>query len=140
MTQEAMKTNIAMTQDAINAFGALIGKRIPWLKRKPGTGHHADPEAAKSVGLRGPVAFSLHYYAQVSQLMTERFGQRWLETGKMAVSFIKPVCAGDALRIHIGERPVQRVMDDDDSRLPFQVDIYNQLDELVAAGSVSIRK
>ena len=71
-----MTSEFHMSQDAINAFGALIGGRVPTLKRKPGTGHHADPAAAKSVGLRGPVAFSLHYYGHVSHLMAERFGSR----------------------------------------------------------------
>jgi acyl dehydratase len=108
------------------------------VRRKPGTGLNADPEAAKSVGLRGPIAYSLHYYAQVAHLMTERFGARFLNGGEMAVSFIKPVCAGDDVRIAIGERPVQRAEQLAPAREALQVDIYNQLGELVAAGSVSM--
>jgi hypothetical protein len=30
-----MKTAFHMSQDAINAFGALIGRRMPMLKRTP---------------------------------------------------------------------------------------------------------
>jgi len=133
-----LSTEFRMSQQAIDAFGALVGKRAPHLKRKPGTGHHSDPKAAKSVGLRGPVAYSLHYYAHVAHLMTERFGPRFLNGGEMAVSFIKPVCAGDDLRVAIGERPVQRVEQRVDDREVLQVDIYNQLEELVAAGTVSM--
>jgi acyl dehydratase len=133
-----MKNEFLMSQDAINAFGALIGRRMPTLKRKPGTGHHADPAAARSVGLRGPVAFSLHYYGHVSHLMAERFGLRWLEGGEMSVSFIKPVCAGDGVIVKVGERPVQRPDPDADDRLVLQVDVYNQLGELVAAGTASV--
>ena len=140
MSVENLSASFAMTQQAIDAFGALVGKRIPHLKRKPGTGHHSDPEAAKSVGLRGPVAYSLHYYAHVSQLMTERFGKRWLNDGEMAVSFIKPVCAGDSLVVKIGERPLQRPEQVAGGRIGLQVDIYNQLSELVAAGAVSLAK
>jgi acyl dehydratase len=136
--QSPMKTAFHMSQDAINAFGALIGRRMPMLKRTPGTGHHADPAAAKSVGLRGPVAFSLHYYGHVSHLMAERFGSRWLESGEMSVAFIKPVCAGDDVIVKIGERTVQRPEADAGDRLPLQVDICNQLGELVAAGSASV--
>jgi acyl dehydratase len=135
---ESLTTEFQMSQQAIDAFGALIGRRVPSLKRKPGTGHHADPEAAKSVGLRGPVAFSLHYYAHVAHLMTERYGQQWLNDGEMAVSFIKPVCAGDDVLIKIGERPVQRPEQVASGRFGLQVDIYNQLGELVAAGAVSL--
>jgi acyl dehydratase len=133
-----MTSEFQMSQDAINAFGALIGRRVPMLKRKPGTGHHADPAAAKSVGLRGPVAFSLHYYGHVSHLMAERFGSRWLEGGELSVAFIKPVCAGDEVIVKLGERPVQRPEADAGDRLALQVDVYNQLGELVAAGSASL--
>jgi acyl dehydratase len=129
-----------MSQERIDAFGALIGRRMPMLKRKPGAGHHADPAAAKSVGLRGPVAFSLHYYAHVSHLMAERFGSRWFEGGEMSVSFIKPVCSGDDVIVKIGERPVQRPEAVLDDRLALQVDVYNQLGALVAAGSASVAR
>ena len=136
--QEALDTHFHMSQQAIDDFGALIGKRVPALKRKPGTGHHSDPEAARSVGLRGPVGFSLHYYAHVSQLMTQRFGRRWTTGGEMSIAFIKPVCAGDDITVRIGERPVQRPEPLAEGRKALQADIFNQLGELVAAGSVSI--
>jgi len=133
-----LTTEFHMSQQAIDAFGALVGQRAPHLKRKPGTGHHSDPEAAKSVGLRGPVAYSLHYYAHVAHLMTQRYGERWLNGGEMAISFIKPVCAGDDVRVMIGERPVQRPEQVSDGQRAFQVDVYNQLGELVAAGIASL--
>ena len=141
MSQDCRLTSeFHMSQQAIDAFGALIGLRMPMLKRKPGTGHHADLSAAKSVGLRGPVAFSLHYYAHVSHLMAQRFGSRWLEGGEMSVSFIKPVCAGDDVIVKLGERAVQRPEAGLGDRLALQVDVYNQLGELVAAGSASVAR
>ena len=73
-----LATEFQMSQQAIDAFGALVGQRAPHLKRKAGTGHHSDPAAAKSVGLRGPVAYSLHYYGHVADLMLQRYGARWL--------------------------------------------------------------
>lgn len=136
--QDALGTQFHMSQQAIDDFGALIGRRVPALKREPGTGHHSDPEAAKSVGLRGPVGFSLHYYAHVSQLMTQRFGRRWTAGGEMSIAFIKPVCAGDDITVRIGERPVQRPEPVAQGRIALQADIYNQLGELVAAGIVSV--
>ena len=136
--QDALGTHFHMSQQAIDDFGALIGKRVPALKREPGTGHHSDPEAAKSVGLRGPVGFSLHYYAHVSQLMMQRFGHRWTAGGEMSIAFIKPVCAGDDITVRIGERPVQRPEPVAQGRIALQADIFNQLGELVAAGIVSV--
>ena len=134
-----MTLQFRMSQGAINSFGALLGARMPSLNRKPGA-HHTDPEVAKSVGLRAPVAYSLHYYGQVSHLMTERFGRRWIEGGEMSVAFIKPVCAGDDVIVKVGDRPVQRPVDQaQPDVLMLQVDVYNQLGELVAAGTASIR-
>jgi acyl dehydratase len=136
--QQPLQSQFHMSQRAIDAFGALIGKRVPSLKRKPGTGHHSDPDAAKSVGLRGPVGFSLHYYAHVSHLMTQRFGRRWTEGGEMSIAFIKPVCAGDDITVRIGERPLQRPEPVAEGRIALQADVFNQLGELVAAGAVSV--
>ena len=136
--QQALQSQFHMSQQAIDDFGALIGNRVPALKRKPGTGHHADPEAAKSVGLRGPVGFSLHYYAHISHLMVQRFGSRWSEGGEVSIAFIKPVCAGDDIEVRIGERPVQRPEPLAAGRTALQADVFNQLGELVAAGTVSI--
>lgn len=127
-----------MSQQAIDAFGALVGQRAPHLKRKPGTGHHADPAAARSVGLRGPVAYSLHYYGHVADLMTQRYGERWLRGGEIAVAFLKPVCAGDDVRVVVGERPVQRPEQVANGSHGFQIDVYNQLGELVAAGVATL--
>ena len=134
-----LATEFQMSQQAIDAFGALVGQRAPQLKRKPGTGHHSDPEAARSVGLRGPVAYSLHYYGHVADLMTKRHGDRWTCGGEMTVAFIKPVCAGDDLKVVIGERPVQRPEQLSPGRQGYQVDVYNQLGELVAAGVAALR-
>jgi acyl dehydratase len=137
-TPANMTTGFEMSQQAIDSFGALLGARLPWLKRKPG-GHHSDPVAARSVGLRGPVAYSLHYYGHVSHIMTRAFGQRWVEGGEMSVAFIKPVCAGDEVVVKVGARPVQRPPEKpQDDRLVLQADVYNQLGELVAAGWASV--
>lgn len=136
--QNRLETQFHMSQQAIDDFGALVGQRVPALKRKPGTGHHSDPEAAKSVGLRGPVGYSLHYYAHVSHLMTQQFGRRWTDGGEMSIAFVKPVCAGDDIVVKIDARPVQRPEPLPAGRTALQADVYNQLGELVAAGTVSV--
>lgn len=135
---DEMISRFQMSQKAIDAFGALLGARLPWLKRKPG-GHHSDAEAAKSVGLRGPVAYSLHYYGHVSDIMTKKFGRPWVEGGEMSVAFIRPVCAGDDVVVTVGARPLQKPPADAAGDREFlQVDVHNQLGELVAAGWASI--
>jgi acyl dehydratase len=135
-----MTSAFEMSQKAINAFGALLGARLPSLGRKPGA-HHWDPEVARSVGLRAPVAYSLHYYGHVSHIMTRAYGRRWIEGGEMSVAFLMPVCAGDDVVVKVGDRPLQRPPEQAGAgRLVLQVDVYNQLDELVAAGWASVQE
>lgn len=118
-----------MSLDAIMAFGGLNNPNVA-------KGHHASMEAAKSAGLRGPVAYSLHYAGLVADLMARRHGRDWAERGQLSLSFVRPVFAGDALDIRIGERPLQRPEGVPERAL--QVDIYNQLGELVAAGAAHV--
>jgi acyl dehydratase len=119
-----------MSLDAILAFGLLTNPNAA-------KGHHVDFEAARSAGLRGPVAYALHYYGQVGALMRRRFGRRWVEGGAISMAFIRPVCAGDEIRIAVGEREVQAPQELAGDRETLQVDVYNQLGELVAAGTAS---
>src|SRR5688500_1452725 len=118
--QQPLQSQFHMSQRAIAAFGELLGKRVPPLNRKPGTGHHSDPDAAKSVGLRGPVGFSLHNYAHVSHLMTHRVRRRWTVGGAMTIVYIYLVCAGDDVTVLIGQRPLQRTVPVGDARTALQ--------------------
>lgn len=73
--------------------------------------------------------------------MIKTFGRTWLETGEMSVAFIKPVCAGDSVVVKVGERPLQRPPETPRAgRQSLQVDVYNQLGELVAAGEASVSR
>ena len=139
-SERLMTSRFAMSQDAITGFGNLLGARLPSLGHKPG-GHHTDPEAARSVGLRGPVAYSLHYYGHVSDIMTRAFGRRWVEGGEMSVAFIQPVCAGDEVIVSVDQRPLQKPAEDQGAdRLVMQVDVCNQDGTLVAAGWASVSR
>jgi acyl dehydratase len=133
-----VEASIVMSLEAILAFGKLVRDRAPFPMPDVRQGHHADVEAARSVGLRGPVAYSLHYYAIVAELAAEAFGDRWIDGGELDMAFLRPVCAGDQLVIRIGARPVQRPSEAAENHDRVQVDVYNQLDELVAAGSLAI--
>jgi len=128
---DSMGADLAMPLNAIIRFGILTNKDVA-------SGHHGNAEVAKAAGLRGPVAYSLHYYGKISDLMFQRFGSRWLETGRMSVSFLRPVYADDYLRIGIGKRPLQRPEQASEGQLNLQVDVYNERDDLIAAGVVSV--
>lgn len=129
MPHQSHDARMPMPLDSIVAFGALNNPDV----RK---GHHASQEAAEAAGLRGPVAYSLHYAGFVADLLTRRVGRRWSEEGALSLAFVRPVYAGDLLEVRIGERPLQWPEASPPSA--HQVDVYNQLGELVAAGSVHL--
>jgi acyl dehydratase len=132
--------DVHMSLEMIIGFGQLVRDRAAFVMPDVRKGHHADVEAAKSAGLRGPVAYSLHYNAHVGALLEQTFGERWTNGGDLNMAFLRPVCAGDDVSIRIGERPVDRAdapLDPGAERL--QVDVYNQLGELVSAGYATVR-
>jgi len=60
---------------------------------------HTDPEWARKKGFKAPLAQAMMSTAYVSQLMMQFAGAGFVEGGRMSVSFIKPVLAGDTLTI-----------------------------------------
>ena len=117
-----------MSLDAMLAFGLLTNPTAA-------EGHHGDMEAARSAGLRGPVAYSLHYSGIVNDMLLRRHGRKWAVKGRLAMTFIRPVYASDTLRIEIAAREVQKNAAVAKGELGEQIDVYNQLDEIVAAGT-----
>jgi acyl dehydratase len=61
---------------------------------------HTDPEWARKKGFRVPLAQALMSTAYVSQMMVSFLGEGFVRGGKISVSFIKPVLAGDTLTVH----------------------------------------
>ena len=120
-----------MSLEAILDFGLLTNA-------KAAEGHHADMEAARSAGLRGPVAYSLHYAGIVNDMLLHRHGREWAVKGRLAMTFIRPVYASDTLRIEIAAREVQKNEAVAKGELGEQIDVYNQLDEIVAAGTACL--
>ncbi|MFT3976438.1 MAG: MaoC family dehydratase [Sphingomonas bacterium] len=138
VTNQPLQAATDMTLEAIADFGGLVRQRAPFQLPPLSKGHHGDMEAARKAGLRGPVAYSLHYTGQVGEVLTRAYGARWTAGGRLALFFLKPVCAGDAIRITVGARPLDRPPPEPDQLEWLQVDVYNQLDELVASGCAGI--
>jgi len=61
---------------------------------------HTDPDWAKEKGFAAPLAQGMMSSAYVSQMMLLFLGEGFVKGGKMSVSFVKPVLAGDTLEIH----------------------------------------
>jgi acyl dehydratase len=61
---------------------------------------HTDPDWAREKGFRAPLAQGMMSTAYVSEMMVALLGEGFVEGGRMAVKFIKPVFAGDTLTLH----------------------------------------
>ena len=58
---------------------------------------HTDAEWARKKGFAAPLAQGMMSAAYVSEMMVQFLGEGFVKGGKMSVSFIKPVLAGDTL-------------------------------------------
>jgi acyl dehydratase len=61
---------------------------------------HTDPEWARQKGFRAPLAQGMMSTAYVSEMMVAFLGEGFVQGGRMAVKFIKPVFVGDTLTVH----------------------------------------
>jgi acyl dehydratase len=61
---------------------------------------HSDEAFARRKGFRAPLAQAMMSTAYVSELMTGFVGAGFVKGGRMAMTFIKPVLAGDRLTVH----------------------------------------
>ena len=60
---------------------------------------HTDPDWARRKGFKAPLVQAMMSTAYVSQLMMQCAGEGFVRGGRMSVSFIKPVFAGDTLTV-----------------------------------------
>ena len=79
-----------VTQENINQYAAASGDFNPI---------HIDEEFARKTPLGGTIAHGMLVLAYISQLMTDAFGRRWVDGGKLSVRFKAPAYPGDILTI-----------------------------------------
>ncbi len=82
---------------------------------------HTDPEWARAKGFRAPLAQGMMSTAYVSEMMVAFLGEGFVEGGRMAVKFIKPVYVGDTLTVHgvvTGKEPAE------DGRIRIAVELW----------------
>jgi acyl dehydratase len=61
---------------------------------------HSDEAFARAKGFRAPLAQAMMSTAYVSELMTRFVGAGFVKGGRLSMTFIKPVLAGDRLTVH----------------------------------------
>ena len=65
----------------------------------PAKNLHSDLEAARAEGFPSVVAWGMLSVAFVSELLGARFGLGWARGGRLSVSLVKPVFAGNTVAV-----------------------------------------
>ena len=111
---EELKTVVKeIDQEMLNRYARASGDYNPL---------HTDPEFARQTSFGGTIAQGMLSLAFISQIMTDCFGQAWLEGGEMEASFLAPIRPGDVIKA--GGRVVER--DEKQGRIICQVCCENQ--------------
>jgi acyl dehydratase len=61
---------------------------------------HTDEEVARAAGASAPIASAVQHVAHLCDLMLEHFGEEWLHTGTLALTFRRAVYPNDVLTWH----------------------------------------
>ena len=130
------------TTDAIRAGQALpeLTKELSQRKIDAYSGVrprsiHTDAAWARQRGFRAPLAQAMMSTAYVSELMTRFVGAGFVKGGAMAMTFIKPVLAGDRLTV----RGVVKETRPESGRTRVVVEVWceNQDGDKTAVGTAS---
>ncbi|EFK08274.1 MaoC-like protein [delta proteobacterium NaphS2] len=117
-----------MTQEKINKYVSTAEDYNPI---------HVDEEFAKKTPFKGTIAPGYQSMAYISELMAREFGEGWYFGGSLDVRLTRPVKPGDTLVTRA--RVVEMKVDDDVKRLICEVQITNQNNETVMAGTAGAR-
>jgi len=82
-----------VTEERVYAFSGGFPKGPGWPKKNI----HTDLEFAKSCGLPTRAASGAMFEGYLTELMLDLFGEGWLRSGKMNLTFIAIVDPGDTL-------------------------------------------
>ena len=96
---------------------------------------HLDPEFARSVGLPDVIADGAQTSAEISRILTDYFGDGFLEGGCLFTKFIKPVYPDYTLKVDI---QIEGKSEEGDAvRYDMDISCTNQDDLLVLVGNAT---
>lgn len=99
---------------------------------RPDRNIHTDEGVAREAGFVAPIAPGLMSYAFLSEMLVNFFGQPWISTGTLEVSFIAPVFVGDTITANGVVR--ETVAEDTGVKVMLEVWCENQEGRKVAVG------
>ena len=88
------------TGEDLSSVEHTIDQRRCWMFSGPGANYHTDADQAKKLGFPRIVVQGMMSTCFVSQIMLDRFGQGWLEGGKMSVKLTNVVWCDESVRVH----------------------------------------
>lgn len=96
---------------------------------------HSDDEAARTAGLREPIASAHMTISYMHELLNRFFGHDWVKGGTLSLRFTRPVVAGD--RVAYRGVVKEKVPEGDKVRLRLDVWAENQRGQQAAVGTAS---
>jgi 3-hydroxybutyryl-CoA dehydratase len=93
---------------------------------------HVDPEFAKSTPMGGTIAHGMLVLAMISEMLTNAFGARWLQTGKLDVRLRAPSRPGDTVTARV------TAVTEADGKARYTVECVNQTGELLISGAAEV--
>jgi len=98
---------------------------------------HIDPEFAAKTAAGGTIAHGMLDLAFCSQMVTQVFGQRWLEGGRFNIRFKMPARPGDVLTV---KGKVEKVARDESGQIiNCTILCVNQKGETIISGEAVVR-
>jgi phosphate acetyltransferase len=133
-------TTTTTTEAVIGAALPPIVKEIPQRRIDAYSGVrpnyiHSDEAFARKKGFAAPLAQAMMSTAYVSELMTRFVGAGFVKGGRLSMTFIKPVLAGDTLTVHGVVK--ERQPEGGRTRVTVEVWCENQHGEKTAVGTAS---
>lgn len=112
------------------------GRESLWGLPSAGKNIHNDTETARSIGARDVVAGGVVTMALGWEMLLDAFGDRWINGGQLACTFINLVCGGDELTVNAVVR--EPAEGDPDGRVHLDISIENQEGAKVIIGKASV--
>ncbi len=113
----------AITQEKIDAYALASGDNNPL---------HTDPLFAAGTPFGGTIAHGMLILAYVSEMLTEAFGQRWLESGRLKVRFRAPARPGDTVTVSGQVRQIR------EGRATCLVEVHGQGQAILLSGEAEV--
>ena len=96
---------------------------------------HTDDDVARGAGLPRAAAQGRYPIGYLSERALAYFGRGWLEGGRLDVTLVKPIFAGDSITVH--GTVIERVPEEDSTRVVLEIWLENQRGERVTDGTAS---